>query len=128
MTKKQEKITFYQFMKTRFVNDNNIWQYIEELWKEYNNSILTLKIHRETKIDKLLAENNLEGYPEWNKEGTFLLKYKKWDIWTCYPKGTDGESWGLFAISLHPKQIIPLDTQKNEFAIDILKETLINNL
>jgi len=78
---------------------------------------------RDDKIDDFLEEQNLEGYPDWNEEGTKELFYKKWRIWMVNSKDNK-KSRGLFAISIKDKQIIPLSTQKSEFAIDILKSGL----
>jgi len=100
---------FYDYLGSRFKKDNNVWSYIEELWNDYNK-----KKTAEDLIDTDLEKIGLEG--------TFYdLQYKGWQIWSV--NEIDKEAWGLFAIN--PKGgFIPLNTQKEEFAIEILVEEL----
>lgn len=113
MTKKK-KDGFYKFLSDKFDHDNNIWSYIEECWQEYNRPPTN-----KDRIDKFLKTKNLEGHPA-------DMKYKGWNIWYVYEPGTAGlKAWGFFAINLCKEELLPLSTQRHEFAIDILKEELV---
>jgi len=83
---------FFLFLKRRFKNDNNIWQYVEELWQEFGKKNHIKPIYIKLYCFKSLFNDN------WNIN---VSTFRNWH----YP---DSKFWSKFPV------MVTMKTQRAE--------------